>query len=90
MELSQLVLRVQDEMFPTSKKRRPDQARYMGQLPVFETEFVTVMVNLGSNVKALQCTCPRADCGKTFILMSDPGKTQTRACPYCFRTSKHV
>lgn len=67
-----------------------DQERFVSTLPVFETEFVTVMVNLGTNVKALRLTCPRQDCRSTFILMSDPGKTKTRACPYCFRTSKHV
>lgn len=67
-----------------------DQERFRATLPVFETEFITVMVNLGKNVKALQLTCPRPDCKGTFILLDDPGKTATRSCPYCFRTSKHV
>lgn len=60
-----------------------------GNLPVFKTEFGSLMWNLGTNTKALKVTCPRPDCGKVFYLI-DPGQTKTRACPHCFRVSKHV
>lgn len=68
----------------------PQPTKPLGNLPVYITEQVHVMVNLGDNVKALKLTCPRADCKRVFILLDDPGQTATRACPYCFRTSKHV
>lgn len=35
-------------------------------------------------------TCPRSECGKSYVLLDGDPQTQTRACPHCFKTGRVV
>lgn len=73
---------------PLGNVTKNPQRRFLGTLPVFKTEFGSLMWMLGENIKAMRLTCPR--CNKTFYMEGIAPETATASCPWCKSTSKHV
>jgi hypothetical protein len=85
---------------------RRDQTRFRNNLPVYAGAFVDVVVvpqgvtigkvldieNLDGDVyeRAQFLTCPRSECGKSFILTEKEPRTGTVMCPHCSKASRAV
>lgn len=73
-------------MTPAGRRGKP-----LGNLPVFKTQVhVHVILNFGEEKydNCRKVTCPR--CGKSMVLLDDPGETVTAPCYFCFKTNKVV
>lgn len=70
-------------------------ARLESRLPEFilGDAYTTQVGDSPREKKVVEVTCPRRDCGRTFIVLtglwwrSRPGFVG-RSCPYCFKTAR--